>query len=627
MKLSKNKILLACLLGSAITTTSMGIELEEIRVSTTGLGQEESIEDVHASVEIIDSKVIQQTSARSIPQVLNEALGIDVRDGGSSSTISIRGFSDNHTLILVDGLRVSGKYGSTDLTSISLENVEKVEIIKGPMSALYGADALAGVVNIITKKKAAKDYVKASILGGRAQNGERGTGIVRLSAAKVADNITHNIALEAREKSDYRLDSSSVATDLREESRKFISYSNVINLGSNDTLSSKLEYARQDDAGVYDSRGTAIPTYEIENRYHAALQHNHTAESYLLDTNVGYSYSDTKVDRASGLETTDYKQLEINSYFRHFTTDKMTNIIGVGYRNEDIDVSTNTQKASRDNYNVLFQNDYEITKNLTSSLGLRYDDFSDFGDSLNPKASLMYKYNDFKFRTSYGEAFRAPSFTEMYIHITRGGGRSDISGNANLKPEESKTHEFSVSYSKNNFALDVTHHRTKLDNLIAYSVDRSVGAVTYGSYKNVSKASINGTEVSLSYKAQNGLGVKVGWENLETEDETTGSRLTGSANTSFKANLSYTLNDFDMYLNIKKYNDFYESDGGRPSTNVNSDYTVADAKVNYNFSDNIEFFIGVDNIQNKIMPYNMTLRGTPNDPGERYYYTGINFSL
>ncbi len=624
MKISTNKLLLLYLFGSVFTSSILAQDLGTINVSTTGLGQEQSIFDVHASVEVIDQNIIKQTSARSLPQVLNEVLGIDIKDAGSTSSVSIRGFNESHSLILVDGLRISGKYGSSDLTSISLENIEKIEIIKGPMSALYGADALAGVINIITKKKADKDYAKVSIFGGQAQNSQRETGIIRLHAAKVSDNIIHNIAVEIREKDSYRLNKSSIDTDLKNESRKFISYSNVINLGKSDTISAKLEYARQDDDGIYDSRGTAIPTYEVENRYHAALQHNHTAQNYLIDTNIGYSYSDAKVDRASGLETTDYKQTEVNSYFRHFTTDKMTNIIGIGYRNEDIDVSTNTKKANRDNYNVLFQNDYDITNNLTSSLGLRYDDFSDFGDTLNPKASLMYKYNNFKFRTSYGEAFRAPSFTEMYIHIIR-GGRSDISGNSALKPEESKTHEYSIGYAKNNISVDLTHHRTKLDNLIAYSVDRIVGFISYGSYKNISKASINGTELSLSYKAENGFGIKTGLENLDTKDESTGDRLTGSAKTSIKTNFSYKVNDLGMYLNIKKYNDYYATDENR--VNINADYMVVDFKINYQLNDSIEWFFGIDNIQNKIMPYNMTSRGTPNDPGERYYYAGMNFSL
>jgi len=608
----------------AIIINTHASDLGTITVSTTNLGQEQSVYDVHASVEVFDENFIKQTSSKSLPQVLNEALGIDVKDAGSTSSISIRGFNSNHNLILVDGMRISGKYGSSDLSSISLGNIEKIEIIKGPMSALYGADAISGVINVITKKQAKKDYIKASILGGQAQNGQRETGIVKLNAAKVIDNITHNLSLEIREKNKYRYDDSSIDTDLKNESRKFINYINFIKFNEKNTLSTKLEFANQDDDGLnYASNVTS----EKENRYHASAQYAHTSENYLIDINLGYSYSDAEVDRGSGIESTDYKQTELNTYFRHFTTENMTNIFGIGYKNEEIEVSMYTQDASRNNYNVLFQNDYNILENLVSSVGIRYDDYSDFGDATNPKISLMYKYDDFKLRAGYGKAFKAPSFTNMYSHFTRSAGPVlyDISGNKNLKPEESKTFEYSLGYNNKYLSIDLTHHRTKLNNLIESYTANVVGKTNYTTYRNIANASINGTEFSLKYNLNNKFTTRVAVENLDTKDELTGQRLIGSAKTSIKANFSYRTDDLGIYLNIKKYKDYYGTDENRK--NVLSNYTVTDLKTDYKINDNIELFFGIDNIQDKIMPYNMTSRGTPNDPGERYYYTGLNINI
>lgn len=622
MKIKYSLVALACI--SSFALSSEVIETDTIKVSTASLGQEQSIDDVHASIEVIDEKFIQNTSARSLPQILNEAIGLEIKDAGSTSSVSMRGFNSSHTLILVDGLRISGKYGSSDLTSISLDNVERIEIVRGPMSALYGADALGGVVNIITKKNAMKDLLKGTFLVGQAQNGQRETYIAKLHGTTVDETMTHNYSIELREKDDYRYEKSSVDTDLKNESRQFLSYANIFNINDMNQLTSKIDYARQDDDGVNFAN---TKTYEKENRYHGALIHNFTSENYLLDTNFGYSYSDAKVNRGSGLETTDYKQAELNSYFRHFTTDSMTNIFGVGYKNEDIEVSMYQKSATRDNYNLLFQNDYELIENLTSSIGLRYDDFSDFGSSTNPKASLIYKYNDFKFRTSYGEAFQAPSFTNMYSHFTRSAGPRtyDISGNENLKPEESKTHEYAIGYKKENFTFDIVHHRSKLDNLIESYTTNVVGLTTYTSYRNIAKSSINGTEISLKYDFNNGFKSSISWEHLETKDESTSERLTGSANTTLKTNLSYEIDKFRVSLNVKKYNDYYGADENRK--NVNSDYTIADVKFNYQFSDKIEWFMGIDNLQDKIMPYNMSSRGTPNDPGERFYYTGMNVTF
>ena len=96
-------------------------------------------------------------------------------------------------------------------------------------------------------------------------------------------------------------------------------------------------------------------------------------------------------------------------------------------------------------------------------------------------------------------------------------------------------------------------------------------------------------------------------------------------NNIFRWRYSYEINSLGLYLDIKKYNDYFGTDESR--VNINSDYTVADLKMNYQLSKTLEWFTGIDNIQNKQMPYNMTSRGTPNDPGERFYYTGIKVSF
>ncbi|MBU3014741.1 TonB-dependent receptor [Poseidonibacter lekithochrous] len=623
MKVKKLSISLSILLLFSNTYATNTVNLDKIKVTTVSLGEEKNIEDVQASIEVFDTKYIEQSNSKNVPQLLNNAIGLTVNDAGSTSSVSMRGFSSSHTLILVDGLRRTGKYGSFDLTSVQLEDIDRVEIVRGPMSALYGADGIAGVINVITKKNPRKDYLKLTLLGGAAQNGQRETYITKLNGAEIQENISHTYSIELREKNDYRLDKSSIATDLKNESRQFLSYANGIKLSDNDTLNTRLEYSRQEDKG---KNYINADLYEKENRYQLSTQYNHIDENFVFDSNLAYGYSDTDVNRGSGSETTEYKQLEFNNYFRHYTSDEMTNILGAGYKNDDIKVSMYTKEASRDNFNLLFQNEYYLTDSLITNFGLRYDDFSDFGDTINPKVSLMYKISNFNFRTSYGEAFKAPSFTNMYSHFTRSAGPViyDISGNENLKPEESKTYEFSINYNKDNFDFEIIHHRSKLDNLVnSYTVSYDPTTRTsYTSYENIDKSSINGTEVSTKYNFNNGFAINLAWEYLDTKDKTTNERLTGSAKTTVKMNLSYEINDLSMYLNLKKYNNYYGTNESR--VNVNSDYTVADLKVNYKFSKHLEWFVGVDNIQDKQMPYNMTSRGTPNDPGERFYYTGIN---
>lgn len=622
MKIKYSLAALACVSTVLMAET---YNLDEIVVSTTSFGEEKNIDDVQASVQVLDKKTIEKTYARSLPQLLNKVTGLTIKDAGSTSSMSIRGFDDSHTLVLINGLRRTGKYGSFDLTSIQLEDIERIEVVRGPMSTLYGADAIAGVINIITKKENVKGYDKLTFLTGVSQTGQRDTYITKFSGSKSYSNVTHNYAVELREKDDFRENKNDIATDLKDESRQFINYGHTIRLDEQNLLTNNFEYSRQDDKGVKDA---STETYEKEDRYQFASNFKHTNENFIFDSNFGYGLSDTEIDRGTGKETTDYKQLEFNNYLRHFTNDDMTNIFGLGYKQDDIDVSIYSKEATRDNYFALFQNEFDITDSLTSNIGVRYDDFDDFGDTVNPKVSLQYKFNDFNFRTSYGEAFKAPSFTDMYSHFTRQsrGITYDISGSEDLKPEESKTYEFAISYNKENFDIELIHHRSKLKNLIDSYEASSVGSTRYYKKRNINRSEINGTELSLAYKFSNSFSTNTSLEFLDAKDKSTGERLTGSARTTWKLNLAYTHKDLGAYLDLKRYVNYYGTDATN-RVNVYSNYTVADVKFDYKLSDDISLFFGIDNVTNRAMPYNMTSRGTPNDPGERFYYTGITINF
>ena len=618
MKLNSCLVAVACI-GNVGVAVAAADTLDAIVVSTTSPGQPVTIDDVQATVEVLDQKTIQSVSGRSLSQVLNEASGITVKDTGSTAQVYMRGFSDDHALILVDGLRRTGKYGNPDLSGIQLEDIERIEIVRGPMSALYGADALSGVINIITKKAVEEDSASVSIIGGQAQNNDRDTKILRANAKMGGETVSHTIAVEFKERDEYRMDQTTTSTDLPEESKKFFSYGNSIKIGE-DTLQTRLEYVKQDDNSTgTDRSGNAYDEYEAEKRYQFSGIYNHIGENYLIDTNFGYGYTDADIDRGSGSETTEYSQVEINSYLRHFTTDDVTNIVGVGAKQEDIDVSINSQEADRTNYSLLYQNEWNVTDTFSTVAGLRYDDYSDFGSTVNPRLSAKYDLGDTDFRIGYGEAFKAPSFINMYSRFRR--GPYTIVGNPNLQPEESKTYEVAVGHMGDSYRLDLVYHYSELDNLVASVPDATDPFLRV--YDNIDKAKIAGTELTLTLAPTDGLTVKGSVEYLDTEDSATGERLTDSARTSAKLHLAYVRNAMSYFLNFKTYRDYYGAPSlPRNAPNENSDYTVVDVKVSYAYEKNIELFVGIDNILNKQLPDNMHLYGTPHDPGERYYYIG-----
>jgi outer membrane cobalamin receptor len=149
----KNTILIP--LGFIVPLATANIaQAEESRlkdVFVSAARSEQSLDAVNASVEVINAEKIRTFAGRSLSEVLQYATGTLVRDSGSSSSFSLRGQDSDKTLILVDGLRRTEKYAGANLNNIQLEDVERIEIVRGSMSALYGSDALGGVINIITR--------------------------------------------------------------------------------------------------------------------------------------------------------------------------------------------------------------------------------------------------------------------------------------------------------------------------------------------------------------------------------------------------------------------------------------------------------------------------------------------
>jgi len=215
----------------------------------------------------------------------------------------------------------------------------------------------------------------------------------------------------------------------------------------------------------------------------------------------------------------------------------------------------------------------------------------------------------------------------MYSSFSRGTvPLFNISGNPDLKPEESKTYELAVGHKGDNYRLDLVYHYSKLDNLISSYTASGAFPVFNVSYRNIDKAVISGTELTLTMTPAKGLTVKGSIESLDNEDEATGERLTNGAKINAKLHVAYGRNAMSYFLNVKTLRDYYgTAENSPPPPNtvyVNTNYTVADVKVSYAYDEGVEFFAGIDNIENKELPYNMQMFGTQNDPGERYYYIG-----
>ncbi len=174
--MKKTWILSLLLLGLGFSRTGLAEEMKELElgeVVVTATKTEKQLEQVTSSVSIITHAEIEQKKVDTVAGLLRAICGLDVtRSGGSgqNTSVRLRGANSGHTLVLVDGVQVnSPTLGSFDFANLTVDNIERIEIVRGPQSTLYGSDAMGGVINIITRKGAGKPRVSLTFGGGTYQ--------------------------------------------------------------------------------------------------------------------------------------------------------------------------------------------------------------------------------------------------------------------------------------------------------------------------------------------------------------------------------------------------------------------------------------------------------------------------
>jgi outer membrane receptor for ferrienterochelin and colicin len=621
-------------------------ELDTMVVTATP-GRSLAVKDVQASVEVITPQRLKSLSLRTLPQILQYAAGTGfVADSGTNSRINLRGSSNNQTLILVDGLRRTGKFGTTDLTGLSIENIQQIEIIRGPMSALYGADSIGGVINIITKAPGEQFGATGSFTWGQAERGQRDTFIER-AGVSTGDfhGLKNRFSAEVFNKNALRADTTLPTTTLQDIDRYYVNYAGSFDFTPQRKLRWTGELMEQNDTGTAFNGGGRV---ENEDRKQISLTYDDAYDwgsARLLGTygqtlaNVGRNAQDP-----TDIEKTKYELGQIEGFLNWFAADNMTVTLGTGGRFQDIDISTFDRARfpgtqSRHVFHALSQIDWDIVSDVKLLAGVRYDSFSDFGDALNPRASLSWSPGDFNFRVGYGSAFKAPEFVNMFPTFVRTSLRgpftsvSTINGNPNLKPEKSETLEMASKYSfdhENVYgSLEAIGHVTWYEDLIQSinTRNRTVGRVIFSDFNNFNtgQAKVRGAEIIFNLGVKEYYNLFASYEYLDAEDTKTKERLIDRARHSFRFQNTFHLHpQVDLSLNGRFYDGYVGTNANR--VRESAYHHEFDAKLDYAATQWLTAFVGVDNVFNRVTPFVMGLQGTPNDPGGRFYYTGFNVS-
>jgi outer membrane cobalamin receptor len=611
---------LAPSLASGAEATS-ATDLESLVV--TAARRPQAIEDVQASIQVVGRAQIDRYAGSSVTQALAQAVGVDARTSGSNSSITIRGSSSNDVLVLFDGLERTAKYGITNLNNFPVEDVERIEIVRGPMSALYGANASGGVVNIITKSPGVGPAVTFRGTWTGDDHGGR-SGFALAGAFQFGDEtFGHRLSFDRREANPFRFVNTSPNYDLIGVEHVSMAYTGQWKSGRGDRLRWTLErFAQKDEAPAVLAaapparpRPTDYTRFERETRYFGSLGFEGGIGPGNLALDAAFSTSDGFTNRSfPTVETTEYDQTTLQArWSAPFGAHEI--LLGGGFKRDDVDVSINSVTAKRDNWSAYIQDEWKFS-----------DDFTLFGSSMNPRGSIGWKSGSGLYaRVGYGSAFRAPTPLEQFSRFTR--GRFIILGSPNLVPEESETLEGAVGWRGRVGTVELAYHTSDVTNLIETFSPTvpPINGLLVTQYRNRATADLRGFELSGRLRPVSPLVVDASWEHLKATDGATGARLTGRYRNALKASATLTLGAFETTVRYRGLLGLWGSNPAiRPSPPpFASDFETIDLVVTAPLTDWAELTVGINNISDELTPINYTSTGSIEDPAGRNIFISL----
>ena len=505
-------------------------DVNEETLVVTAAATEQSVKDAPASISVITQQDLQRRPVQNLKDVLREVPGVQLtNEGDNRKGVSIRGLSSGYTLILVDGKRVNSRnavfrHNDFDLNWIPVDAIERIEVVRGPMSSLYGSDALGGVVNIITKKVgqqwtgtlSADTTIQEHRDRGDTYNGQFFT------SGPLIDGVLGMKAygsLAKRAKDDQQASSNAAGETPRIEG--FTSRDGNVEFAwtpnDNQDITAGYGFDRQDrDSDSLDRNRLERQNY--------SLSHNGRWDVGNSELKFYGEKVDNKNPGQAGTITSESNAVD-GKYVLPLGMINQLLTFGGEWRHDKlkdpVNLSSGGKSTSASQYALFLEDEWRIIEPLALTTGIRMDDHQTYGDHWSPRAYLVYNATDtVTVKGGWATAFKAPSLLQLNPDWTTNScrGSCSIIGNPDLKPETSESFEFGLYYSGEEGWLEgvqasVTTFQNNVDDRIsisrtanakqAQSYPNYVGLNADGEpifrYYNVNKARIRGVETELKF--------------------------------------------------------------------------------------------------------------------------------
>jgi len=487
------------------------VELPSLVVTATRTDQ--TIDHLSAASTVFTRHDIERLQVQSVPELLNQATGVDISESGGAgklSSVYIRGTGSKHVLVLIDGIRVgSVTLGSSPFSSLPIDQIERVEIVRGSQSSLYGSEAIGGVIQIFTRKGHHKDNNMPTVsldAGGGSYDTARVSGNVsgQYKQAWYAFGASHKTTsgFNARSSNTY---------DSDRDGYENTSFNARAGYKFNEKYSAEVFALRSQGENEFDNNwGSDRNDFEIQNvGLSANLQ---LSDDWFTKITLGESRDEI---RESGGDYFNTRRRTVSLSNRIKLNADHEIVIGSDFRDDHVESHQSYDETSRYNIGGFAEYYGRWFDLIDFNASVRGDEDEQFGSHVtgNSGFRIALGKSDIDVVANFSSGYKAPTFNDLYW---------PNSGNASLKPEQSTTFEVGLEGQHGWGQWMLRAYHTNIDNLIDW-VETSPGSFIYRP-ENVNKAQIDGIEGEISTQID-GWSIALNGSALNPKDRTTNERL------------------------------------------------------------------------------------------------------
>lgn len=523
------------------------LKLNEVVV--TGTGTHNRLKNTPIAVDIISQKELQNVSFSSFENTMMALTpSLSFTPNAMGSNLQLNGLSNRYVLILVDGKRLAGDVsGNIDLSRINMQNIKRIEILKGAASSLYGSEAIGGVINVITDKSKDRLFVSSN-----TRYAEWGQFTQSVNLDINSKWFSSSTSYQRNQADGWQLN----PQEINKKGQLVDTYKQPVNPYYSDVLTQRFTVNASKSLSMY-AKGSL---FDRKLKRSADYGYNLKYEDYSIGTGAKYMLKDKaiinldmytdnfdylKVYTADsktykvGDETLERRQkyydVNLKSSFNAGNYNRIT--LGSQYQVNYLDSKRDIADGSRDVYTLSFYAQDEIRlldKKLQIVPGIRYVYNETFKNRLTPKIAAMYSLDHFNFRASYAAGYRAPDLKYLFSNTeskASNGKTTLVLANRNLNPESSNYYSLNAEYFNSFFSLSVNGYINDVRNLIKL-VDLYPIPAEYEEkfdnvkrYANASKVKIKGLDINLNSYFGHGLSLGLAYSYVDTKDYDTGKQL------------------------------------------------------------------------------------------------------